>query len=107
MTSTRFSIQAGARCAMAGVSSLGRADNTPFTTSRLSLETIPVERQPQPPASDLVPLGMHPQGHRANRCPRQYLSGLQPQLLAGAVNRGLLLDPHPQGLLSPPHIIQQ
>jgi hypothetical protein len=39
MTSTRFSIQAGARCAMAGVSSLGRADNTPFATSQLSLET--------------------------------------------------------------------
>src|SRR2546422_4360484 len=52
--------QAGARCAMAGVSSLGRGDNTPFATSRLSPETIPVECPSKPLASGLVPLGMHP-----------------------------------------------
>src|SRR6266436_7007399 len=98
MTSTRFSIQAGARCAMV-LSSRGRADTTPFATSRPSLETILGEHQPKPPASGLVPCGGHPRLDGASRCTRQCLSGLQPQLLAGTVHRGLLLDPHPQVLL--------
>src|SRR5881397_842838 len=106
MTSTKVSIQAGAGCAMA-FSSLGRADTTPYATSQPFLKPIPVERQPTPPASGLVPFGGRPRLDGARRCTRQCLSGLQPQLLAGAVNIGLLLDPHPQVLLSPFHVIQQ
>jgi hypothetical protein len=79
----------------------------PFATPRPSLETIPDERLPQPPASGLVPWGVRPRLDGARRCPRQCLSGLQPQLLAGTVNIGLLLDPHPQVLLLPLQVIQE
>src|SRR5437867_460621 len=106
MTSTKVSIQAGAGCAMA-FSSLGRADTTPSATSQPFLKPIPVERQPTPPASGLVPFGGRPRLDDARRCTRQCLSGLQPQVCAVAVHRGLRLDPQPQVLLAPFPAIQQ